>query len=484
MILTSLVLVAVAIISATFLMTFVNSEEYVQLNLDNLNHAKINLSVFASNGEPFEEPFSIGKSKQIDFDRIPQHTKNAFVAVEDKRFYSHKGIDWIRVGGAVLSNVKSMSFSEGASTITQQLIKNTHLNHNKTLKRKFNEMLLASQLEKEFTKDQILETYLNTIYFGNGAVGIENASNTYFGKSAYDLTLEESATLAGIIKAPTTYSPKNNVEKCTKRRNLVLDLMEQNGYINQKDCQKAKNTPIVLCQTKKISYENDYLEEVIKEAMEVLAVDEKQLYNSNFSIYTYFDKDIQRNLTDTIASCSYETNSLIIKNKNIVALNKAGNFHQKRQAGSALKPLAVYTPSLNEKLINVVSSVMDERVNYNGYSPKNANDKYVGWTTIENSVANSINTTAVKLLNSLTVAKSCQYLNKLGIETADENLSLALGNANKGLNVVDLGAGYSTLANNGQYQKPKTIEKIEKDGFTVYRNKEKEVKVFNDSSAF
>ena len=116
---------------------------------------------------------------------------------------------------------------------------------------------------------------------------------------------------------------------------------------------------------------------------------------------------------------------------------------------------------------------MDERVNYNGYSPKNANDKYVGWTTIENSVANSINTTAVKLLNSLTVAKSCQYLNKLGIETADENLSLALGNANKGLNVVDLGAGYSTLANNGQYQKPKTIAKIEKDGFTVYKQRKR-----------
>ena len=283
----SVCLVVVAVGATLFLVNFVNSDQFVSLNLDNLNHAKINLNVFANDGTPFVEPFVIGKSKQIDVNNLNDYTKNAFIAVEDKRFYEHNGIDWIRVGGALLNNVKTMSFSEGASTITQQLIKNTHLNQNKTITRKINEMLLASQLENKFEKDQILSMYLNTIYFGNGAVGIENAANTFFGVSAYDLTLEQSATLAGIIKAPTNYSPKNNPTRCVERRNLVLDLMCKNNFITQNQRDIAKNSPLELCQNKRISLESDYLQQVIGEPVELLEIDEKQLYNGQYKIYTY-----------------------------------------------------------------------------------------------------------------------------------------------------------------------------------------------------
>ena len=177
---------------------------------------------------------------------LPSHVKHSFIAIEDKRFYSHKGIDYRRIFSAAKKNVFSRSLKEGASTISQQLIKNTHLSNEKTIKRKLKEIKLTLELEKKYSKDEILEMYLNTIYFGDGAYGIQSAASNYFSKDARDLTIEQSALLAAIIKAPSTYSPFDNPEKALKRRNLVLRCMKEQGYISPKEYEACTLLPLSL----------------------------------------------------------------------------------------------------------------------------------------------------------------------------------------------------------------------------------------------
>ncbi|MBQ5769557.1 MAG: transglycosylase domain-containing protein, partial [Clostridia bacterium] len=190
---------------------------------------------------------AVGQSRSARYlkkEEIPDYVKHAFIACEDKRFYSHPGIDIRRVFGALINNLRAASYEEGGSTITQQLVKLTHLTQEKKLSRKANEAVLAIRLERELSKDEILTAYLNTVYFGSGAYGIENASYVYFGKSAEELTVPEAAALAGIIKAPTAYSPRNNPDKTEERRNYVLERMQEDGYISMEDMEKWKTQKI------------------------------------------------------------------------------------------------------------------------------------------------------------------------------------------------------------------------------------------------
>ena len=202
-----------------FLTALQKSDGYVRYDESKLNDACFSLKIVDNSGNELTDAMYFGENKQVPLSSLHKYTYMAFVSVEDKRFFSHRGIDLKRVGGAVLHNVKSGGLKEGASTITQQLIKNTHLDNGKNFRRKVNEMLLALQLEKRHSKEEILEMYLNTIYFGRNAYGIENAANVYFDKKASDLTVAESALLAGMIKAPNSYAPDKNVAKCRKRRN-------------------------------------------------------------------------------------------------------------------------------------------------------------------------------------------------------------------------------------------------------------------------
>ena len=263
-----------------------NSKKYTKFDGGKLNKVYNNLTVLDVDGQQLNQAMYCNNIKQVPLDALPTHTSKAFVAVEDKRFFDHGGIDLRRVCGAILHNLKSGSFKEGASTISQQLIKNTHLDNQKTIERKINEMLLALELEKAFSKEQILEIYLNTIYFGRNAYGIENASNVYFDKSACDLTLSESAILAGMIKAPNTYAPDKNIEKCQNRRDLVLDLMFEQGVITQNECIEAKNAPISFVKQKQLT-EKTYMYYTLKEACKILNMTEGQLLNSNYTIETF-----------------------------------------------------------------------------------------------------------------------------------------------------------------------------------------------------
>jgi len=229
-------------------------------------------AVYSSNGTNIikENSFS---SKTVSIDLLSKHTIDAFLTSEDRTFYSHRGIDYKRIAGALYNNIKSKKIKQGGSTISQQLIKNTHLSSEKTLTRKLKEIKLTKILEKNYSKNKILEIYLNTIYFGNGCYGIEDASNFYFNKSAKDLSVAESAMLAGIISSPTYNEPTNHFEKATQKKNLILSNMNKLGKISNEKYNLAKQENIIIHGEKdETSTSNQYIKSVISEASKILKI--------------------------------------------------------------------------------------------------------------------------------------------------------------------------------------------------------------------
>ena len=478
--------------SAIFVQSVKSSDNYTTFDSDKLNQVYSNLTVLDINGQPLKEAMYYKNIKQVPLSALPKHTYMAFVAVEDKRFFHHNGIDVKRVAGAVLHNLQSKSFKEGASTISQQLIKNTHLDNSKTFKRKVNEMLLAHQLETNFTKEQILEMYLNTIYFGRNAYGIENAANVYFDKSAENLTISESAILAGMIKAPNTYAPDKNIEKCRQRRDTVLQLMAEQDIITTDQLVQAKSTDIVYTPQKRVA-EKTYMYYVLKEACKILNMTELQLLNSNYTIQTYCDSRIQQELCAIASKDTTTDKSGNLSNLACVVTDNIGrviscyfrgeNADAKGQVGSTFKPIAVYTPALNEKIISQASPVLDEPTNFNGYCPQNAGGQYNGWTTIKQAVTKSLNVPAVKTLNALTLPTAEKYLQKLGFE-GKQDLSLALGNAQGGVTPFELAKCYSALSNNGVSNQLQFIKEIRSNKGVVYSAKQNPTHVFTPSATF
>lgn len=467
------------------------SDNYVRFDKKRLNEVYTSLTILDDNGQRLNEPLYLYEYKQIPLDALHDYTVNAFISIEDKRFYSHNGIDYKRVVGAMLHNIKSGGYKEGASTISQQLIKNTHLNNNKTIARKANEMLLARELENNYSKHDILEMYLNTIYFGRNAYGIESASNVYFNKSAKDLTVSESAILAGMIKAPNTYAPDKSSEKCLKRRNSVLKIMLDQNVIDESQYNEALSEEITY-SPQTVNENKSYGYHVMREACMLLNMTPMQLAQSNFVIETYCDPAAQTTLQELIASdTTTDKNgkqanvSCVVTNNDggITACCTRGNtFNTPRQAGSALKPIAVYAPALNERIITPASPVLDEETDFNGYKPSNAKG-YNGWTTIKYSVAKSLNVPAVKTLNALTLTTAESYLHKLGID-GEQNLSLALGNTANGIDIFTLAKCYETLAKNGVCDDLRFIKNIYSENGVVYTRKHSETRVYSPTADY
>lgn len=473
-----------------FVYSLKKSEDFVRFDKNKLNEVCSTVAVLDCNGEPIKEAMYIDSKKQIPLAALHDYTYMAFVAVEDKRFFKHSGIDVKRVLGAAAKNVKSDSFKEGASTISQQLIKNTHLNNDKNLKRKVNEMLLALELENNYTKEEILEMYLNTIYFGRNAYGIENAANVYFGKSATELTISESATLAGMIKAPNVYAPDKNTGKCAQRRNTVLKLMLEQKIITEEQFDEAISAQIVYEPYKKT--EETYMKRVLDEACRLLNMTQSQLFHSGFVIETFYDPAVQQVLNQKVAVDATQNadgsladlSCLVCKNDGGVSACyfRGSTATARKQAGSTLKPIAVYTPALCEKLITQASPVLDEPTDFSGYKPANANG-YNGWTTIKYAVTKSLNVPAVKTLNTLGLENAERYLNKLGF-SGKQNLSLALGNIDGGLTIQELAKCYTALANNGVAQEVSYIKSISGSQGEVYSRKTAPSKVFEENAAY
>ena len=441
--------------------------------------------------------------KYVRYEDISPNIINAFVALEDKRFFSHNGIDLYRICGALINNVKHGYFKEGGSTITQQLAKNTHLTNDKTFKRKIQELRMARLIEKKYSKEEILEMYLNAIYYGSGIYGIDSACKNYFNKHPNEVSISEGAILAGIVKNPQKYSPKNNPKNAISRRNLVLSLMCDQGYISKDQFMVEKSKSYLNNQQKQANSTCvPYYNAVLAEACEILNVDEKSLINSNYKIHTYYNHQQQTLLTELFSSNNFSgtnKNNVSPAYSATICDNATGSINAyysnselnvittRRQPASTIKPFIAYCPALENGLITTETMVFDEKIDYNGYSPKNYGNSYDGWITIENALKSSKNSIPVKLFNELGINNAIAFAKGCGFKFNDNdyNLSTALGGMTYGTTIPELTSAYMTLANGGIYRKNTFIRQIiDENGKIVYKNDNKPIRVMSPDTAY
>lgn len=408
---------------------------------------------------------------------LPAFVPEAFVAIEDKRFYSHRGVDYIRVLAAAKNNILSGGFSEGASTITQQLIKNTHLRNDKTISRKIQEIRIARDLERRYPKDKILETYLNVLYFGSGGYGIGSAALSFFDKPANKLTLAEGALLAGMINNPARFDPRVDLDAAIKRRNVVLDRMYDRGSISAGVLREAKDEVPLVAERRPTC--DQYTGSCLTEAARLLGKEVHELFSEGYTINSYMDPVVQDLLNKIVASdapAGCDANIIVATNEDGRFIANAGNSYlnlsmRARSPGSTIKPILCYAPALELKNVYTCTPVLDERISFDGWSPANYNDEYFGWVSVEESLVRSLNIPAVKLLEANGIEKSKAIARRFGIEfdRRDDTLALALGGMTKGVTLNSLVDAYRVFANGGRFSKGKYIENIvDKNGNIIY----------------
>lgn len=467
----------------------------IPLNTESLTSPSLSIEIFDNENRPIKEENQFN-GDFCKLESLHQYTKDAFISIEDKEFYNHKGLNKKRIVKAMINNIKSGKLKEGASTISQQLIKNTHLSNEKTFERKLKEMALTKKLENNFSKDEILESYLNIIFFGNNCYGLESASKYYFNKDAKDLNLNESCTLAGLIKSPTKYSPILNYDNCLQRRNLVLSEMEKDGKITVDEKLNTQNQPITLDITQKNENKlNSYSQASIDEASKILKIPAKQIALAGYKIHTYCNSEKQTALKNALSNNETDgtDNAGIIIDVSTHGVSAfQGNSHfkildVKRQPASCLKPLLVYAPALNEDVISPSTQILDEPIKIGNYSPSNVNKKFSGYMSVTDAVKNSINIPAIKVLSYIGIDTGKQYAQKLGInfDEKDDSYALALGGMTYGVNIKDLATAYTTFANKGQFSNSTFIQYItDKNNKLVYIHKPTTQMVFREDSAY
>ena len=416
-------------------------------------------------------------------DKVPNHLKNAFLAVEDARFYRHIGIDVRGIMRALWENIRHQSVMEGGSTITQQLARNYYLTQEQSYHRKIQEMFLALKIEHRHTKDEILELYLNQIYFGRGAYGVQAASKAYFGKNVEDLDLNECAMLAGIPKSPNYYSPMDNMEAAQERKAVVLNQMAKYGYISASTAQKTAAEEVHLAKpVPKEGKANYFVDYVIQTMIDKYGAD--GLYKGGLKIYTTLDMDAQQAAEEAMKNLPEmkDANGLKQPQGALVAIDPHTGYIKamvggrgtdmfnraalaERQPGSAFKPFvfaaaleAGYTPS---------TVVDDSPLNIYGWSPQNYNRGFSGSVPLQYACEQSLNVATVRVAQDVGIDKVINLAREMGISTIvmegdknDINLSTALGGMTKGVTPLELTSAYCTFANKGRYVKHTAIAKV------------------------
>ncbi|MEH7109894.1 transglycosylase domain-containing protein [Bacillus sp. JJ1764] len=457
---------------------------------------------YDKNGE-IASKVSANKNEGVPISRVPTQMKNALVAIEDRRFYRHNGVDLIGTSRALFRDVVAGEMAEGGSTITQQLIKNTLLTSQKTMKRKMQEVFLALAVERKYSKQEILQMYVNQIYFGNGAYGIKQAASKYFAKDVKDLSISESAMLAGLIKAPSALNPYNHLAKAIQRRNVVLDQMKQQGYISKTQYEYAKNERVVLNDKGGDPFRGKYpyyVDQVLDEAIHQYGLSQDDILTGGYKIYTELDPGMQSAMENT-----YQNDSLFPKGTDdlvqsggvlldpatggIRALVGGRGTHAfrgynrasqlKAQPGSSFKPLVVYTPALEEGW-KITDMLKDEPIKFGTYQPSNYDHQYAGEVPMYEAVKESKNVAAVWLLNEVGIEKGLEAVNRFGIqlEKEDHHLAVALGGLHKGVAPVNMAEAFSVFPNQGTRIKAHVIKKIvDGDGKVVTEWKGKKIRV-------
>jgi penicillin-binding protein 1A len=509
------------------------------LDLNKIKQQSQTSFFYDSDGTPIAEYFGYENRIWVSINEIPDHLKKAFIAIEDKRFYEHNGLDIQRLGGAVLNNIKGAPL-QGASTITQQLVKNCFLSFEQTYERKIQEAYLALKLEREYSKDQILEAYLNTINMGEGNYGIKAAAKDYFGKNDLnDLTLRECAALAAVPKSPSHYNPRNGMygpendrQATRKRTDLVLSMMLENGFISERDYQQASSDNLEVREepVRLKLYDNaPFIEYAIYELRDELmrlngwtGEDGKQkaeeyIYSGGLKIYTSMDQDIQGILEDTVYNWDKYPRIADANSKETISGErkipqpqaaaviidyKTGHIkamvggrtppEQKRElnraimpvmVGSAIKPLSVYGPALDNG--KSPATIYDDiPLTIDGWDsnqqfPKNFGNKYNGPISMRHAIQKSLNVVAARaLVNDVGFEQAADYLTRLGVARShiqNNGAGLALGTST--LTMVELAAAYGAIANEGVYKEPIAVLKVvDQNGDVIIDNSQNQAK--------
>ncbi|CAG7645106.1 Biosynthetic peptidoglycan transglycosylase [Paenibacillus solanacearum] len=464
------------------------------LDISKLEHPLPESSlVMDASGKPVSQ-LSSSKITPVRLDQIPLDLRNAVIAVEDRRFYDHAGFDLLSIGRAIVRDVKTGSLKEGGSTITQQLAKNLFLDSDKTMSRKFKELGYAIKINFTYSKDEILELYLNSIYFGEGRWGVEGAAQQYFGKPVEKLTLPEAAMLAGLPKAPTAYSPYRNHDKALERRNLVLSLMKEQSFISDAAYAQAIATPIELKTNNGESLKGKhpgYVDHVMDEAEKLYGFTEQQILTMGLRIYTSMDEKVQQAAEEVYANDALFPESpadQLLQSGIAIIDHRAGGIRAivggrgqqvyrgfnhatelKRQPGSSFKPLAVYGPAL-ERGYTPDSMLYDGDLDIAGYRPKDWDGRTRGQVSMREALKSSWNIPAVWLLNEIGIDTGIDFVGRAGIALpkTDRSLTIALGGLSEGVSPLQMAQAYGAIANEGVLHQARAITKITtKDGHTL-----------------
>jgi 1A family penicillin-binding protein len=456
--------------------------------------------------------FTIFKEQRIEIplDQMSPNLRKAVLSVEDQRFYEHGGVDVVRIAAAFLNNVRAGRRAEGGSTITQQLARQSFLTRDKTLRRKMKEVVLASRIEETYSKDEILQLYLNKVYFGDGLYGVEAASRGFFGKSAKDLDIAEAALIAGIIQSPSAYAPTVNLDRALARRNVVLQAMVNNGAISRSEYEVARNERVAL---KNGLQRDESFGLYFKEQVRRQLVDKfgwQRVYQGGLKVYTTLDSDLQQAAEKLIESGIEE----IEKERKfksgpdplqgaLVALNPQNGFvsvmiggrnfnesrfnravQAKRQPGSAFKPF-VFTAALESGYspASLISNLDDPILTQEGeWVPEDEHSTATSMT-LRSALRMSSNRAAVQLLREVGIPKAVSYAQKLEVGTPPSVPSLALGAGE--VTLSSLTSAYGAFANGGYVRNPVLIRRVEdSDGNVLFEHKDEPRRAVSESTAF
>ena len=442
------------------------------------------ITVLASDGSVISR-YGEKKGKAVMISDLPSDLIYAVLATEDRRFYSHPGIDIIGIFRAIAINISKGRLVQGGSTITQQLAKNLFLSHERTIKRKIQEAMLALWLEWHLSKDEILSAYLNRVYLGSGVYGVDAASKLYFGKKIQDINLREAAVLAGLLKAPSRYSPLSNPDLALDRSDVVLEAMVDAGYITKSDIEKTGRTlpkPLAArAKSKNIKYFSDWVLNGLDDLVGTPDMDLTIETTLDPKLQESAERALLKRLNSVGKSRNISQGAVLVMRPDgaVLAMIGGKNYSQSqfnratqafRPPGSAFKPI-VYVTAL-EKGWRPDSKILDAPLTQGEYRPKNFAGKYFyGKVTLEEALAKSMNTATVRLMQEIGVASVIHTAKEMGIYSRLEpDLSLALGSS--GVSMLEMATAYSTFANGGFSAFPYAITQIKNsDGRVIYNKK-------------
>ena len=500
----------VLLILMTILNTFISVYMIILWNnvkLDDLSklYPIGNTTIYDKNGNLLANLSNI-YTDYAPYESIPEVLINAFISIEDSRFFSHHGLDYEAIARSIVANIKDQEFSQGASTITQQLIKNVYLSNEKTIERKINEAILSLKLEHILSKEDILSSYLSNVLFGGRIYGVKMASKYYFNKELSDITLKEASMLAGLVQMPNYYNPFTNYEGAQNRRNIVLKAMLNEGYIDEETYENTINIELSSYLNKGQINENigiyaSYIDYVSYEAITKYNID---FYSSDLKIQINVDSNIQKmiyqimnnnynHFKDEYLKCGIVV--LDPKTAEILAISgtrEAGmrnlNYATEvlHQPASTIKPILSYAPAIEYLNYQPQTQILDEPYRYqNGMLVNNWDNRYLGNISLRYALANSRNVPAIKLYNEVGSKLAWEFASSVGLENRDNYSyeAMAIGGFSKGFTVLEMANAYLTFPNMGKYKKASSINNI-KTNNTLFKNEDKFKQVLSEESSF